>query len=331
MQNIKDLKNIIENKISESNNIFITFHNCADIDAIASALGLSYIIKKLGKEPFIILNENYSDIENGVKKIVDNETKNYNLISLNEYNELKSGNDLLIVLDANKEKQVCCKDSIKDFKDIIIIDHHKEDKGTINTKYKYIKEVSSTSEIIIELLRLFKVKIKEDLANYLIAGIYLDTNKYSFNYSYRTLELVAELLKNGADTKKINKLFEVDFLSDRKIQELISKATFITENIALCIADENVRYTKAELAKAANYLLCYKIDAVFAAGFIDNEIISISARSKGEVDVSDIMKKLGGGGHIYSAAAELKNINYDEISKKLELAIKLIYNNEETK
>ncbi len=331
MQNIKELKSIIENKVNESNNIFITFHNCTDIDAIASALGLSYIIKKLGKEAFIILNENYSDIESGVKKIVDNETHNYNLISLNEYIEIKSDNDLLVVLDANKEKQICCKDALNDFKDIIIIDHHKEDEGTIETRYKYIKEVSSTSEIIIELLNIFKIKIQEDLANYLMAGIYLDTNKYSFNCSYRTMELVSKLLKNGADTKKINELFEVDFFSDRKIQELISKATFITENIALCIADDNVRYTKAELAKAADYLLHYKIDAVFAAGFIDDEIISISARSKGKVDVSDIMKNLGGGGHIYSAATEIKNIAFDDITKKLELAIKPISNNDEKK
>ena len=331
MQTIKELKSIIENQINEYNKIFLTFHNCSDIDAIASALGLSCIIKELGRESFIILNENYSELENGVKKIVDNETQNYNLISLNEYKELKSDNDLLIVLDANKEKQVCCKDVIKDFKDIIIIDHHKEDEGTISTKYKYIKEVSSTSEIIIELLNLFKVKIKENLANYLMAGIYLDTNKYSFNCSYRTMELISKLLKNGADSKKINELFEVDFFSDRKIQELISKATFIAENIAICIADENVRYTKAELAKAADYLLHYKIDAVFAAGFIDDEIISISARSKGEIDVSDIMKNLGGGGHIYSAATELKNIDFNDISKKLELALKPISKNDEKK
>ena len=52
--------------------------------------------------------------------------------------ELKTDNDLLVVLDANKEKQVCCKDVIKDFKDIIIIDHHKEDEGTINTKHNNI-------------------------------------------------------------------------------------------------------------------------------------------------------------------------------------------------
>ena len=105
MQTIKELKSIIENQINEYNNIFITFHNCSDIDAIASALGLSCILKKIDKEPFIILNENYSELESGVKKIVDNETQNYNLISLNEYKELKTDNDLLIVLDANKEKR----------------------------------------------------------------------------------------------------------------------------------------------------------------------------------------------------------------------------------
>ena len=221
------------------------------------------------------------------------------------------------MVDANKEKQVCCKEYLNDFKNIIIIDHHKVEDDTIDTKYKYIKDVSSASEIIIELLYLNKINIVDDLANYLLAGINLDTNKYSVNCSYRTMELVSKLLKNGANTIKVNELFEEDFFSDRKIQELVSKATFITENIALCIADENVKYTKAELAKVADYLLKYKIDAVFAAGFIDDEIISISARSKGKIDVSEVMKTLGGGGHIYSAATEIKNITFEEISKSL--------------
>ena len=228
----------------------------------------------------------------------------------------------MIVVDANKEKQVCCKADLNDFKDIIIIDHHKEEDDTINTEYKFIKKVSSASEIIIELFNLYKFKINEDLSNYLLAGIYLDTNKYSVNCSYRTMELVSKLMKKGADTLKVSEFFEEDFFRDRKIQELVGKATFITENIALCIADENIKYTKAELAKVADYLLKYKIDAVFAAGFIDDEIISISARSKGNIDVSEIMKSFGGGGHIYSAASELKDISFDEISKKLNKIIK---------
>ena len=322
MQDLKDLKCIIEEKLNESERVFITFHNCVDIDAIASAIGLSYIIKKSGKELYIILNENSENIEKGAKKIIDSELKNHNIISLDIYKELKGSNDLLIVVDANKEKQVCCKEYLSDYKDIIIIDHHKEEEDTIKTKYKYIKKVSSASEIIIELFNLYKYKINENLSNYLLAGIYLDTNKYSVNCSFRTMELVSKLMKKGANTLKVNEFFEEDFFSDRKIQELVSKATFITENIALCIADKNMKYTKAELAKVADYLLKYKIDAVFAAGFIDNEIISISARSKGNIDVSEIMKSFGGGGHTYSAASELKDISFDEISKKLNKIIK---------
>ena len=82
MQNLKDLKNIIEKKLKESNNVFITFHSCVDIDAIASAIGLSYIFKKIEKNPYIILNDNYDNIEKGAKKIINVENKNYNIISM---------------------------------------------------------------------------------------------------------------------------------------------------------------------------------------------------------------------------------------------------------
>jgi len=322
MHNLKEFNDIIKNQICKSNKVFVTFHKNADIDAIASALGISHFIKLQGKIPYILISDEYNALEYGVKKIVDNENVNYDIIGIEKYNKLKTKNDLLIVVDANKQKQVCCKDFLNNFKDIILIDHHKEDQDTIDTEYKFINNVSSASEIIIELLLLNKIKVPENLSNYLLAGIYLDTNKYSVNCSYRTMELVSKLLKKGACFNKVNELFEEDFLNDRKIQDLVSKASFITENIALCIADKNVKYTKAELAKVADYLLKYKIDAVFAAGFINDEIISISARSKGNIDVSEIMKEFGGGGHQFSAASELTGSDFDDISKKLNKILK---------
>lgn len=322
MHNLKEFNDIIQNKICKSNKIFVTFHKSADIDAFASALGISHLIKLQDKVPYIIINDDYNKLEYGVKKIIENENKEFDIITLEKYIELKTNDDLLIVVDTNKQKQVCCEEFLGDFKDIIIIDHHNEDDNTIKTNFKFIKEVSSASELIIELLLLNKIKIPNNLSNYLIAGMYLDTNKYSVNCSYRTMELVSKLLKKGACFNKVNELFEEDFLNDRKIQDLVSKASFITENIALCIADKNVKYTKAELAKVADYLLKYKIDAVFAAGYIDDEIISVSARSKGNIDVSEVMKEFGGGGHLFSAASELKDSDFDSISKKLNKIIK---------
>lgn len=326
MQTIKDLKLVLDEKIAQSENVFITGHNVVnnnlDFDAIGAIIGMYLIASKLNKNVYLLI-ENEQKLESGVKLILDEMRNNLNIINKEKFNLLKSDNDTLIVLDTNKVNLINCSDKLDEFKNIFVIDHHKEDEYTINTDLKYINEnISSASEIITELLLLYKVKITPEIANYLLAGIYLDTNKYTKNCSSKTMRIVSKLLDKGGDIKKVNEFFEEDFLSDRKVQSLVSMANFFTYNIALCISDESVRYTKEELAKVADYLLRYKVDAAIAAGFIDDELISISARSKGKIDVSLIMKEFNGGGNIFSAASKIEDNDINVVSEKLKKILK---------
>lgn len=323
MQNIKELKLVLENEILKSNQIFIVPHKNADFDAIASSIGMSLIASKLNKPSYIILEEIPTKIEPGVKKMVEDIGEYVSIINMDTYKSLKSSNDALITVDVNKNYLVCCENCLNDFKTKILIDHHNEDSNTIDTEFKYIcTNASSASEIITELLCLFKIKYNSTIANFLLAGIYLDTNKYTKNTSSKTMNMVSKLLDKGADIIKVNEFFEEDFYSDRKVQDLVSKANFITYSIALCIANDTVQYTKEELAKVADYLLRYKVDAAFAMGKIDDDLISISARSKGKIDVSEIMTFFNGGGNIYSSAGKVENTNIDDLSQKLEKVIK---------
>lgn len=222
------------------------------------------------------------------------------------------------MLDVNKKNMICCKDELDCFNDIIIIDHHKEDENTIDTDSKNIDiNLSSVSEFMTELLCFYFIKYDNRMADYLLSGIYLDTNKLSKNVTSRTMRCVSKLMERGADLSKVNDLFVEDFVSDRKVQELVSKANFLTYTIAVCIADSDVNYTKEELAKVADYLLKYKVDAAFACGYIDESLLSISARSKGKIDVGEIMKELSGGGNVCSAATKISNEGIDEVSGKL--------------
>ena len=334
MQNIKELKSVLEEKVSVSNQVILTSHNVMnndlDFDAIGSLIGLELIIKKLGKPVYILIEEYPTKVESGVKKIVDEYKSNINIINIDKYKQIKSDNDLLITTDTNKIDLVCCKDYLNLFKNIILIDHHEENEKTIKTDLKYINpSVSSASEIITELLTLFRVKYNADVANYLLSGIYLDTNKYTKNCPAKTMNNVTRLLDKGADITKVNEFFEEDFLSDVKVHELVSKANFFTYSIAICLADESVRYTKEELAKVADYLLRYKADAAFAAGFIDDELLSISDRSKGKIDVGKIMSEFGGGGNAYSAASKIEDSSLLEVAQQLTKIIKPIFYKEE--
>lgn len=323
MKTLKEFKRDLDEKISDSDQIFIVPHLGCDFDALGSCIALSLICKKLDKPSYIILDEDPIKIEAGVKSIVDLVKNQVQIINYKNATELYSNNDLLITCDVNKTELICCTNDINRFKDIIVIDHHKEDEKTINTNAKYIDtDLSSICELMAEMLSIYQIKYSPDIANILLSGIYLDTNKFAKNVSSKTMKIVSKLLEKGANVSIVNDYFSEDFTSDRKVQDLVSKADFDTFTIATCVSEENTIYTKEELAKVADYLLKYKVDAAFAIGYIAEKLISISARSKGRVDVGKIMEELDGGGNIFSGAAKIENDNITDVSKKLSLIIK---------
>ena len=321
---LKDAKVLLENYIKDSNQVFITPHLCADFDAIASAIGISLISNKFSKPNYIFICDDPYKMEPGVKLITEEYADKVNFIDMERYNKLKSNNDLLIATDTNKSYLVGCEKSLNEFKNIIVLDHHMQDEKTIKTDDIYIpKNTSSASEIVVELLCKFGIKYSSDIANYLLSGIYLDTDKLRKGVTARTFQIVSKLLEKGANLDKVQEFFAEDFKNDQKIQDLISKTILTTYTYAIAIEMDDILYTREELAKVADKLLTYKtIDATFAVGSIDENTVSVSARSKGKVDVSKIMSLMNGGGNIYSAAAKIENATTDEVGKTLMKTLK---------
>jgi len=318
MIDVKNLKINLEQKILQSGNIVIVPHKGIDFDAIGSAIGISLVVKKLKKASFILIDDPVYKIDHGVQLIIDEAKNNYPILNKEKYLQIATPNDLFILTDVNKSHMIALNDQIKDENNVIIIDHHNEDESTVKCNFKCLNtNVSSASEIVTKLLNLYKIKPNSKVAKYLLAGIYLDTNKLTKNISPETMKVVANLLECGTNMNDVTDLFIEDFNSDRRVQELVSKAKIITYSIALILADEGVEYTKEELAKAADYLLKYKVDAAFSIGNIGDNTISISARSKEKINVGEIMKELNGGGNQYSAATKLENVTISEANKQL--------------
>lgn len=326
MKSIKDLKINLESKILQSERIVIVPHVKADFDAIGSAIGISLISQRLKKASIIVLDDTTYEENSGVQLIIDEALDDFCIINKDTYIEQYSENDLFILTDVNKNNLICLKDIITTESKTVILDHHEEGKDTVKSDCKYIDcNISSTCEIVTKLLNLFKIKPSECVANYLLSGIYLDTNRLQNKISPETMKTVALLMKYGADISKVSDLFAEDFYSDRRVQGLVSKAQITTYSIATVLAEEEIEYTKEELAKVADYLLKFKVDAAFAIGKIDSDIISVSARSKGKINVGQVMEKLNGGGNQHSAATKLEETSLEEVNKKLMKIIKPIY------
>lgn len=330
---LKNIKALQDKLVSSSSKVFIIGHNEPDFDSIGSSIGLQAICKSLGKEAYIIVNDPEASLEPGVKKIKDSNMINHNIISLEEYKQVREPSATLIVTDTNKSNLINVGEILNDFKDIIIIDHHQTGEQTITNAIEYIDQnVSSASEIVAQLLMNLKVNCEPNVYTYLLAGIILDTGRFRKNTTPKTHDIAKKLMNKAADTDYVSELFLADFDTDRVINELIFNGTLFqtyeysliqTHNVSFTLNREKPKtiYRKDMIAKAADRMLKYRVDASFVMGYVDEKAISVSARSKGLIDVGKIMSHIGGGGNAQNAGARVEDMSITELEQHLTRSI----------
>ena len=149
----------------------------------------------------------------------------------------------------------------------------------------------------------------------------MDTKNFTFKTGVRTFEAAAYLRKYGIDIIKVKKWFQSDLESYSVIADIVKNAEIVNDTIGISIYSEKDKNANLICAKAADELLTISnITASFVLG--DNgDKICISGRSVGDINVQVILEKLGGGGHITLAGAQLENMTLEEA--KTELIIRI--------
>ena len=151
----------------------------------------------------------------------------------------------------------------------------------------------------------------------LYAGIMLDTKEFTFKTGVRTFEAAAYLRRCGVDIIKVKKWFQSDLDTYKIISEIVSKAEIVNDNIAISTFDEENENANIIVAKAADELLTIGgITASFVLGKMENKVY-ISGRSIGDINVQLILEKLGGGGHITLAGAQMEDISIEDAKQEL--------------
>ena len=324
MENTGELKLVLDRLMGESDAVFIVPHNRPDYDALGACVGMSLIAGKHKRRNYIVINDNLNELPVEIKKLLDEISVKHNVIRLGDVCSLITDNSLMVTVDVNKDYLISTSDYLDSFKNILVIDHHKVDENTIKTPNIYVDTtISSTCEEIARLLFMYRIKITPEQANYLLAGIVLDTNRLTKNLTSKAFSVLSELTSRGANPEAVNNLFLEEFEHERVMQKLVDSTKFFTYSIGIAADtnDSGIIYSIEDIAKCADYILRYKVDASFAIAYIDQETISISARSKGNIDISQIMKVFGGGGSTTSGAARVKGTTIkcivDELAKML--------------
>ena len=208
---------------------------------------------------------------------------------------------------------------------IVIIDHHRRSTDYIENATITFQEVyaSSAAELVTEILQYAntKVNLKTIEAESLYAGIMMDTKNFTFKTGVRTFEAAAYLRRCGVDIIRVKKWFQSDLESFNKIASIVKDAEITNDTIAIAIYDKKEKDTSLICAKAADELLTISnITASFVLGDLGDKIC-ISGRSIGDINVQLILEKLGGGGHITLAGAQVEGMTMEDVKQELIIRI----------
>lgn len=313
--------------IDRTEDVFIMGHQNADMDAIGAAIGVLRAAINRGKEGYIVLEKSNPSIENLLQRMKEEEPQLYAKIVSKEWalNNFKQGS-VLIMVDNHKPSFTECPELVERANQIVVIDHHRRGKEFVKDPVlTYVEPyASSTCELITEML----TYMSEDLnlthfeADALMSGIVVDTKNFSFQTGVRTFEAASILRRAGADMFKVKALFQDDFDTLLSRAEVVHNTKIVHGNIAVSSLAKDAKNSVLIAAQSADELLDINgVDASFVLTLKDRKV-HISGRSRGEtISVQLILEKLGGGGHLNMAGAQ---VDTEDMEKAKELLFKAI-------
>ncbi len=302
--------------INQSDKILIMGHKYPDMDAMGAAVGVFDICKSYGKIANIVLDGVNEAVEMFLSRV--NEEKYYNgmFISHEKAIDMCDKDTLIVVVDTHRPSYTECPDLLGISKRLVVIDHHRRGVEYISDTVLLFHEiyVSSTCEMVTELIQYtdYDIKINKLTAEGLLGGIYLDTKNFEFKTGVRTFEAASYLRNVGADTLAVKKFFN-SYAEDFVVKaEVIQRTEIIDNRICLSYARQELENINIVIAKAADELLNIKnIEASFVLG-MKGDTVFVSARSLGALNVHVLMEKIGGGGHIDIAGAQIKDVSLSQ-------------------
>ena len=313
--------------ISSKNEVFIMGHKIPDVDALGAAVGIYRCSRTIDKPAAIVMDNPPDSIRPMVEGFKGNpDYGEHMFISTREAKERINSGTVVVVVDTNKPNYTECEDLLRRTNAIVVLDHHRQGREVIqNAVLSYIEPyASSACEMVAEVVQYFdeSLKIRPLEADAMYAGIMVDTSNFLTRTGVRTFEAAAYLRRNGADVTRIRKMFRDNMEDIQAKSRAIAEAEIFADCFAIseCKSD-GLKSPTVVAAQTANELL--SVVGVKASFVLTdyNQMIYISARAIDEINVQLIMERLGGGGHLNIAGAQLPDTTMAEAMALLKKTI----------
>lgn len=293
----------------KADNILILMHKSPDGDAVGCAYALAHALRKAGKK--------------AMPACSDDIPKKYGYIT-NSLEIQDFEPEYIVTVDLADtplfgDKLIQYKDKVD-----LCIDHHGSNTGF--AKYGYIDaDAGACAQIVKKIIDCMGIEIDKNIANPIFTGISTDTGcfKYS-NASVESYRMAADMLECGAEGFFINNL-----MFDTKSRQRLEMERLALESMkfyndgqiaVIFITRDIMERSGAEdgdtegISGIPRQVEGVKIGITFREKEKDN--FKISMRSSGEIDVSALCKKLGGGGHKAAAGCSMTG-DINEIEKTI--------------
>ncbi|MFY9427259.1 MAG: DHH family phosphoesterase [Caldicoprobacterales bacterium] len=313
---------VLRELMEQSRDVYIMSHELPDLDSMGSALGIYRCARYIDVEAYIVLDESNPSIHYLMKEIEKREEYENLFISPREaVSRVDPTSSLLIVVDTHRPSFTIAPELIDIAERIVVIDHHRRSAESIeNAILTYLEPyASSASELVSEIVQYFdeKLKLNPLEADALLSGITMDTKSFTFKTGVRTFEAASYLKRSGADPTSARQFFRDDIETYIARAETVKNAFIIRDSIAVSQCPPGVKNSSLIAAQAADNLLTIRgISASFVLAQVDDGVI-ISGRSLGNINVQLILEKLGGGGHMTIAGAQLDDITIEEARERV--------------
>lgn len=309
--------------ISQADQVLIMGHKMADFDCLGAAVGICRASLFLEKPSYIVIDREANLSKNLVARL-DSGDFGENLISPEKALSLVTKNTLLIVVDTHNPELVQCPELLSACKNLVVIDHHRKMVNHITGAVIFYHEpsASSTCEMVAEMLQYFSddLRLSSLEAEALLSGIMLDTKNFIIKSGVRTFEAAAYLRRIGADLVSVNSWFANTVETYQQRAKLIASCE-VYKGCAISFQNEFSSELLLAVPQTADELLHIKDVSASFVMYLRDSVVSISARSFGAINVQLIMEKLGGGGHLTMAGAQIAAEDCESVKKELIAAI----------
>jgi len=284
------LKEVLK-QIERRNRFLLTSHARPDGDAVGSALACRQLLRSMGKEAEVVLHE-------GVPRIYQPLPFADEVIAAERVN---GGYEAVIILECDSIQRTRLQGLENHF--LISIDHHVSGRPFAHVNWIDPKAVA-TAEMVYRLAREAGADISPEIATCLYTALLTDTGSFMFEgTNEHTFALARELVLAGADPARCarNVYFAHSTAKMRLLGAALSNLHREGSLAWIWVTREQMYHAGAkeeDCEGLVNYALSIG-DVEVAAFFreLPDGRFRLSLRSKGQLNVSAVAERFGGGGH----------------------------------